>query len=118
MAWLTYHRIELFLPSNPGFDTERYAVAAAEGWLRERFGGATSSTKAGPVFHGYYPSNGRWIDDQIVLIMVDTDEPIERVSEALAILHETLAGLYLAAGRTQEEFWITVTSINRYVPEG
>ena len=117
MSWATHQRVEVFLPCNDDVAAERYAVAAAEAWMRERFGGATASTKYGPVFHGYYRSGDRWIDDQIVVIMADTSETTEELAMALGDLHRTLTGLYQAAQRTQEEFWITVAAIQRFVPE-
>jgi hypothetical protein len=116
MPGLPYHRIEVFLPSNPDFSTEILAVHAAEGWLKARFGGATTSTSAEAVFDGYYQSAGRWAHDKIVLIIVDTDESMESLMPALDVFHESLVGLYVAAGRAQDEFWITVTPMTRYIP--
>jgi hypothetical protein len=116
MPWQEYRRVEVFLPCNDEYVSERYAVAASEAWMRERFGGATASAKYGPVFHGYYRTGDRWLDEQIVLIMADTPESPEELDAALGDLHRTLVGLYAAVGRSQEEFWITITPMQRYAP--
>ena len=113
MPFLPYTRIEVFLPCNDV--VEREAVGLAEEWMREQFGGATASTKYGPVFRGYWRGTDAWVEDQIVLIIADTADGLEAVNEKLKELRTALVEIYQAAGREQDEFWITVTSISRFV---
>jgi hypothetical protein len=116
MSLLNYSRLEVFLPCNT--DAERYAVAAAEGWMRERFGGVTSSDMAEPVFHGLYKDQdeGRWIDDRIVIIMADSPDTADALEEATDALQNLLSGIYETAGSAQKDFWITLSPVSVHSP--
>ena len=79
--------------------------------MRERFGGATISSKYEPMFTGHYRSATGWVEDTIVRLIADTTEDMAVLEAELQVLEKTLAGLYLAAGSARDEFWITVSEV-------
>lgn len=80
MTWLPYSRVEMLLPCND--EVEREALNAVVRLILDRFGGATASEIVPPVFTGYYRGARGWVEDQVVLVIADTESTIEEDTRA------------------------------------
>jgi len=110
----SYSRVELLLPANDRI--ERDAVDVAIDLVRVSFGGVTVSALDEPVFNGYYHGSTGWMLDKVVQVFADTTMSHPDLEDALRSLHERLIRSYVDVCSPQEEFWITITPMQRYQP--
>lgn len=120
MGFEEWTRITFFLPCNDS--KEAIAVNRIINRLRTKYGGATHSLPMPTTVRGYYKyalPNGRkrWVRDEIVFLVTDTNEKVgdKSVEDYLENLKKDIFSYYNSVGSPQDEIWVVTNRIWRLV---